>query len=309
MGIEAFSLRMLCEAKRRGASFHHTATLGRQDLLLRPRELREISRLVENTDPDSDHPSYDWRANAATALIDLLGIDHLDSLDYSDYEGATIVHDMNQPIPEEYWGKYDAVIDAGTLEHVFNFPVAIANCMRMLKTGGRFFSLTPANNHCGHGFYQFSFELFFRLFNNVNGFELEHLLAIEHPYPGLELSSKRKIFNMRDPAEAGERIGLVTHCPVYMFVEAVKRDSIELLSPYPQQSDYASAWTGKSTRATPSQRPASLFWRVHRTLPLPLRRFILGQFQRRYRDTFRNRKLYRRGVRRFDDVKPLGRNS
>lgn len=308
MGIEAFSLRMLCEAKRRGASFKRTATLGRQDLLLRPRELREIYSLMGMSGPARRGSSSNWRDNARDVLMELLAIEQFDSIDYSDYEGASITHDMNQPVPESFWGRYDAVIDPGTLEHVFNFPVAIASCMKMLKVGGSFFSLTPANNHCGHGFYQFSFELFFRLFNDANGFELQHLLAVAHRYPGLELSSKRAVFNMQDPAMVGDRIGLVSRCPVYMFAEAVKREQIDPFDPYPQQSDYASAWKSKVGRPEPvpanARRPAaaSWFWSIHRKLPLPLRHLILGNYQRWYRDTFRNRKLYRKGVTRFEDL-------
>jgi len=41
------------------------------------------------------------------------------------------------------------VIDSGSLEHIYNFPVAIANCMKMVKVGGSFFIFNMANNHMG----------------------------------------------------------------------------------------------------------------------------------------------------------------
>ena len=66
--------------------------------------------------------------------------------------------------------KYTLVIDGGCLEHIFNFPVAIKNCMEMLQEGGHFIGITPANNLMGHGFYQFSPELYFRIFSKENGF-------------------------------------------------------------------------------------------------------------------------------------------
>jgi hypothetical protein len=40
------------------------------------------------------------------------------SVDASDYEGATIVHDLNIPIPRELVEQFDIVWDGGTLEHV-----------------------------------------------------------------------------------------------------------------------------------------------------------------------------------------------
>lgn len=41
--------------------------------------------------------------------------------------------------------KYDAVLDAGTPEHVFNVPAAFKNVMDALKVGGHFFGTLSAN--------------------------------------------------------------------------------------------------------------------------------------------------------------------
>ena len=106
-----------------------------------------------------------WRNSCATsARKDTI------SIDASAYENATMVHDMNLPVGDELKQKFSVVIDGGTLEHVFNFPTAIRNCMEMLKVGGHFFAHTMANNFMGHGFYQFSPELFYRVFSPENGF-------------------------------------------------------------------------------------------------------------------------------------------
>ncbi|MCP9845223.1 hypothetical protein KBY77_16105 [Synechococcus sp. Cruz-7E5] len=240
-----------------------------------------------------------WTGIADDLLTRLLEIEELLSIDASGYEGASLVHDLNQPVPESLWGQFDAVIDGGTLEHVFNFPTAIVSCMRMLKIGGRFYSLTPANNHCGHGFYQFSPELFFRLFHGANGFDLETLLLVEHPYPGIELSTRRGVWTVKDPAVAQSRGGLVNRHPVYLFVQAVKRQNVEPLALVPQQSDYKVAWNASTH--VPSSEDVSLgesvarrLWQLHAALPPALGRTLLGLYQRFYRDTLRNRKHYRR---------------
>jgi hypothetical protein len=78
------------------------------------------------------------------------------TLDNSAYEGAAIVIDLNAPLPDALKNRFTAVIDGGCLEHIFNFPQAIKNSMEMLSIGGHFLGITPANNFCGHGFYQFS---------------------------------------------------------------------------------------------------------------------------------------------------------
>jgi SAM-dependent methyltransferase len=285
---------MLCEARLRDASFTATATLGRQHLSVRPGELRAILRATGLAAPTllSQSPAATFFADRL--LRELLDIEQLVSIDCSHYEGASVAHDMNLPIPEAHCVSYDAVIDGGTLEHVFNVPVAVANCMKMLKVGGRFYALTPANNHCGHGFYQFSPEFYFRVFAPANGFELEHLFAIEHPYPGIELSSRRKVYAVCDPAAVGGRVGLVTRRPVYLFVQAVKRAQVEpFLSP-PQQSDYASAWNqSRGESAAPPAENGRGRWTA-RFLPYALRRHILGAAQRWRDNSFSNRRHFRR---------------
>lgn len=100
-------------------------------------------------------------------------------MDASKYEGASVVQDLNQPVPDSLKERFDAIFDGGTLEHVFNIPAALKNCMEMTKVGGRFYMHTCANNLCGHGFYQFSPELFYRVFSEQNGFEVERMVI--HP--------------------------------------------------------------------------------------------------------------------------------
>ena len=98
--------------------------------------------------------------NYAEKLFEFLGAEEVVAIDNSSYEGAGIVADMNAPINASLKDRFSAIIDGGCLEHVFNFPQAIRNCMEMLSVGGHFIGITPANNFCGHGFYQFSPELY-----------------------------------------------------------------------------------------------------------------------------------------------------
>ena len=41
----------------------------------------------------------------------------------------------------------------------------------LCKNGGTIIHSLPSNNNCGHGFWQFSPELFFSLYNEKNGFK------------------------------------------------------------------------------------------------------------------------------------------
>jgi len=82
------------------------------------------------------------------------------------------------------------VIDGGTLEHVFNFPVAIKNAMQMVRAGGRLSLSPPANNYFGHGFYQFSPELFYRVLSAEKRVPLERMIALvdDGDFPGYSVN-------------------------------------------------------------------------------------------------------------------------
>ncbi len=98
-----------------------------------------------------------------------MGATRIESIDKADYEEATILHDMNQPVPDQLKGSFSLVFESGTLEHVFNFPQSIKNCMEMVRVGGHFVGITIANNLMGHGFYQFSPELYYRVLSPEMG--------------------------------------------------------------------------------------------------------------------------------------------
>jgi len=219
------------------------------------------------------------------------------SLDYSDYEGADISHDMNVPTPEHLEEKFDAIIDGGTLEHVFNFPVAISNCMRLIKSGGRMFIFTPANNQMGHGFYQFSPEVFFRTFCPSNGFEIERMIAVEFRHMEAEYGSFQRQYIVRDPDRAGARVTLRNSHPVALMIQAMKvSHKSRPFERYPQQSDYLKVWDGKSREhsavADRSDRFDSVLRHLARRLPLSIRKVLALNYHRYFTHSFRNRTSY-----------------
>jgi hypothetical protein len=167
-----------------------------------------------------------------------LGAETIDSLDYSNYEGANLLHDMNLPIPDEWKAKYDTVLESGSLEHIFNFPVSIANCMDMVAENGRLIVITPVNNIMGHGFYQFSPEVFYRVLNERNGFEIESMLIFEY-------SPEEKWFQVEDPKKVKRRVELMNSSATYLCVRAKRTKIKQIMVQFPQQSDYEDAWEGR----------------------------------------------------------------
>lgn len=96
-------------------------------------------------------------------FVDVLGADCCHSLDVSDYQQSEIICNLNQPISSEYTNQYDIVIDAGTLEHLSNLPIALLNIFNLLKPGGIYYFGLPCNNWVDHGFFQFSPTFFYDL--------------------------------------------------------------------------------------------------------------------------------------------------
>jgi hypothetical protein len=171
-------------------------------------------------------------------LFEILGASKIDSMDFSDYEKATIVHDLNQPVPAEYKGKFTAIVDGGTIEHVFNFPTAIKNCMEMLQVGGHYIGITPANNTMGHGLYQFSPELLYNVFREENGFEVKKMIIVTQESNG----RTSDWYEVLDPRKAKTRVLLTNAKPTYLMVLAERKAERLIFEKPPQQSDYEMVW-------------------------------------------------------------------
>ena len=235
MGVDWHTARFLIAARGSGVEFGRTATLGRQNLYVTKNDLIELLReYAVRSETHNDWPST---LEFADELFRLLGSKEYVTFDASAYEGASEVHDMNYPIAEQHRGVFDVVIDGGTLEHIFNFPTAIRNCMEMVRVGGHLFLQTPTNNFCGHGFYQFSPELYYRILSAENGYRVERMVAYE-TYP------HSPWYDVADPAAIGARVELVgSRHRILLLIHARRIEEKPILTQPPQQSDYATAWS------------------------------------------------------------------
>ena len=125
--------------------------------------------------------------------------------------------------------RFSVVHDGGTLEHVFNYLNALRNCMELVKLGGRLFIHAPANNWCGHGFYQFSPELFYRALSPQNGFEVERMIV--HP-----VGPYGRWHEVVDPDQIGSRVEALTFYPLHVLIQAKRSSAIPIFASAPQQS-------------------------------------------------------------------------
>jgi SAM-dependent methyltransferase len=254
MGVTILNALALLEAKSEGASFERTLTLGRLASFLSPRDLARIARALP---PECAFAQAVASGETPTFVDDLfraMGARQVETLDVSPFEGATIVHDLNQPLPEPLKGRFDAVVDGGTLEHVFNVPMAIKNAMDALAVGGRFYGSLPANNYCGHGFYQFSAEFFYRVFSPENGFTLEKLLVGRAWAHGRWLDGPT--FVVADPDAMRGRVNIGGEGGLLFLVQARKDAERPVFAGWPQQSDYSARWAqpGPAAQSVPPAR-------------------------------------------------------
>ncbi|WP_315764622.1 methyltransferase domain-containing protein [Sphingomonas sp. Y38-1Y] len=165
-------------------------------------------------------------------LRDHLGATSVESIDMSDFEQATHIHDMNQPLPDHLRGRFDTVMDIGTLEHVYNIVQALKNASDLLKPGGQIVHVLPTNNFCGHGFWQFSPELFFSLYSEKNGYRDTEVFVADR-------TENTRWFQVIEPKD-GRRVNIFSSAEVYVLVRSTRVGDVSHENV--QQSDYAWEW-------------------------------------------------------------------
>jgi hypothetical protein len=298
MGLDYNSIKILLWAKNLGVSFERSLTLGHQGLDCSPRRFRRVLwdfglRATEEEIVRCLH--HDPCASVyADEFLRFLGAKELASVDRSHFEGATLLHDLNDRFPEQQRGRFTLVFDGGTLEHVFDYPAALRHCLELVALGGYFITSAPAQNFMGHGFYQISPELFFRVFSRENGFALRKIVL----YDSSRIDAS--FFQVHDPALTGLRSQLNSSQPMLLTALAQRIEIKPILACAPQQSDYAAAWERHGASTGASSRSPGRIERLRTALnpywPYWLRhlRRRLAHSRGRGAPTLRNRRHFRR---------------
>lgn len=245
MGIEVQSVRLMLLAREMGVDFTDTLTIGRQRMMVTEKQVAAgFGDFGEALPPEAIRAVAGVDDPFSDALFHRLGAGTVTALDYSDYEGATLIQDLNKPLDPATTRRFSVVFDGGTIEHVFNAPTALATLMQLPKVGGHLILALPANNEMGHGFYQFSPEFFFRTLTRENGYAIEGLFLAP-------LYSRMPWLVARDPAAVRTRVGhSAWSMPTYAFVVARRHDAVEPFVRTPQQSDYSADWEAAASDRT-----------------------------------------------------------
>ena len=221
MGVTFHEFKFL-EYITKSQTLGNVLTLGRQELILNENDLKKLN-VIKNKNFVEKYSDK--------ILIENFNATSITSLDNSNLEGASIVFDMNLPL-KNLNRQFDTIIDFGTSEHIFNVPQSLQNVSDLCKKEGLILHCLPANNNCGHGFWQFSPELFFSLYSKKNGF-LDTEIFLFDSY------NKYEWWKI-NPQKPGERLELSSEVSLYVAVKTKK--NCERTKQLVQQSDYTFRW-------------------------------------------------------------------
>lgn len=98
-------------------------------------------------------------------------------VDFTKDRGMEKIADLNHP---HDLGKFDLVIDPGTLEHCFNIGQAFFNAANAVKAGGYIFHISPMSM-MNHGFYNLCPTLYHDFYSQ-NNWRLDEIKFIQVPY-------------------------------------------------------------------------------------------------------------------------------
>lgn len=148
---------------------------------------------------------------------------NINSVDASDYENPTYIHNMNDEINNDLKNKFDIVFDGGSSEHIFNIPTVFNNYKKILKKWGYYIWVLPANNWCNHWFYQFSPDFFYRMFSDEAGYKTKIFVKINNNW-----------YKVKDLKELNYPIHFnlfLWKNPALLFIvsEKIKEDNMEIV--------------------------------------------------------------------------------
>ncbi|MEM8774917.1 MAG: methyltransferase domain-containing protein [Pseudomonadota bacterium] len=241
MGVDYVLFERLLELSRRYTPSGRVLMLGRQAFRVKQRERMLCNMALRKYGYSERVRDLRQEDGYSETLFEKLGFGSVESMDFSSYEGAEILHDLNKLPPKKLQGKFDLILDLGTIEHVFNVPVALESVYRMLQPEGRFVSANGMNGWYTHGMYQFSPELVWTFWRRACNCEVIDCRALPKDaildFDPIPLS---------DPAETGRRLPLKNKIGpgrTYLYYE-IQKSKDSRLPDFALQSDYEASWAG-----------------------------------------------------------------
>ena len=124
--------------------------LGRQRWIGRRRNRSAVlfDEIIAKHFPDMSEAELENSDNDySEKFFEKLGFSSVDSMDFSDFENASIIQDLSADLPKKLERKFDVIYDGGTYEHIFDLPTAYRNIHKMLCRTST--TLSARDNHLG----------------------------------------------------------------------------------------------------------------------------------------------------------------
>lgn len=240
MGIDYVVCEALFQSFKYVTSKKRLLTLGRQGIHI---NAHIFNHFLEKHNVTHLKDKYQYNSYCELFFTDM-GFELVDSIDNSSYEGASIIHNMNNPIPSHLLNNnngYDYIFDGGTTEHIFNTTQVCENIINLLNVGGIYVSVTPNNNFSGHGMYQFSPEFYLSAFSKKYGMSVQALyLARVSSDIDTWIDVNVDSSNL-DPTWNGRNVSSFnSNEPVYIIaiIKKISNNGVNLLSDAPNQYNY-----------------------------------------------------------------------
>jgi len=258
MGIDYVTFNQICKfaARQDQNAMNKSLMLGRAKLRYYSGKRQfhipykaKFQKSLDDNGFDLEMGQVIQKDNYAEKMFRKLGLGSIETMDYSDYEFSDNpeftghLHDLSEPVPKKLHNQYNFIFDGGTLEHVFNVPVALENVFDMLKDGGRFIGVNPLNGWPGHGMYQFSPELIYSFWNRKCGCEVTNCFAMSER-PGKYFKHMKDPNNLTGRSRIGRRMLLWRVIPrgrLYLYYE-IKKLADNLSTKPIMQTSYLKRW-------------------------------------------------------------------
>jgi hypothetical protein len=142
MGISPLHARLIILEHARKALPHTVHLMGRQTVLLALEQavlmMRESGLEPQDIAVELDRQTRGAQTAAAEFISDrtffaLLGVQNVIAIDCSDYEGAELILDLNQPVPEALEGTLEFIVGGSVLDNIFDPASYLKNMSRLLK--------------------------------------------------------------------------------------------------------------------------------------------------------------------------------
>ena len=131
-------------------------TLGVQEIILSDDFRRELKNKFIDKSQD--------KILSPNMILKNIGFSEINTLDYPGMDNPDIEIDLNKRLPKKYYSKYDFILDAGYMEHIFNVPEMMRTIHLLLKPNGKIIHFNPCQGNMNHGFYNFQPTFYFSFY-------------------------------------------------------------------------------------------------------------------------------------------------